>query len=148
MAADSIPPEDWETIVRNVPIVSVDLVIKHEGGVLLGKRANEPAKGEWFFPGGRVHKNESRREAVHRIADKELGTSIEILEDLGTAEHFYDCSDVPGVDSKHYLSTGYNCEIVADDPDLNLDEQHSDIQVFDETGRGLHEYVREYLQRL
>jgi colanic acid biosynthesis protein WcaH len=37
---------NWETIVENVPIVSVDLIVKYGGGVLLGLRENEPAKGE------------------------------------------------------------------------------------------------------
>ncbi|ERG95967.1 MAG: hypothetical protein J07HQW2_02428 [Haloquadratum walsbyi J07HQW2] len=33
------PIEDttWETIVRHVPIVSVDLVVRHEDGVILAK---------------------------------------------------------------------------------------------------------------
>ena len=41
-----IPDDEWQTIVANVPLVSVDLVIEHDGGVLLRKRENEPAKGE------------------------------------------------------------------------------------------------------
>ena len=45
-----LPPE-WRTIVENVPLVSVYLVIEHDSGVLLGKRENEPAKGEWFVSG-------------------------------------------------------------------------------------------------
>ena len=46
-----IPDDEWRTIFANVPLVSVDLVIEHDGGVLLGKRENDPAKGEWFVPG-------------------------------------------------------------------------------------------------
>ena len=46
-----IPSEEW-AVVDNVPLVSVDLVAKHDGGVLLGRHENEPAKGEWFVPGG------------------------------------------------------------------------------------------------
>lgn len=49
-----IPAEDWATIVRNVPIPAVDLVVLHDGGVILGKRRNKPAKGEWFVLGGRI----------------------------------------------------------------------------------------------
>jgi hypothetical protein len=49
-----IPPSEWRVIVENVPLVSVDLVVEHDGGVLLGKRENEPAQGEWFVPGGTV----------------------------------------------------------------------------------------------
>lgn len=148
MSTDSIPADEWETIVEHVPIVSVDLVIEHEDGVLLGKRENEPAKGEWFFPGGRVLKNETRREAVHRVAEQELGTPVEIIDCLGTAEHFYQSSDVPGVDSKHYLSTGFHCEIASEDSDLHPDKQHSDFRVFEPSAQSLHEYVQTYLKRV
>ena len=42
-----IPEDEWKIIVQKMPIVSVDLIVMHNGGVLLGKRCNEPAKGEW-----------------------------------------------------------------------------------------------------
>lgn len=62
-------PAEWKTIVANVPLVSVDLVIEYDGGVLLGKRENEPAKDEWFVLSWTVLKNESRIDAIHRVAD-------------------------------------------------------------------------------
>lgn len=68
---DRIPDRVWETIVRNVPIVSVDLVVRSPDGVILTKRMNEPAKGEWFVPGGRVHKHERLTDAVHRVASED-----------------------------------------------------------------------------
>jgi colanic acid biosynthesis protein WcaH len=40
-----IPEDDWRTIVANVPIVSVDLLIRTDEGLLFGRRTNEPAKG-------------------------------------------------------------------------------------------------------
>ena len=49
-----ISGDDWETIVASVPIISVDLVVSRDGGVVLGRRTNEPAKGDWVVPGGRV----------------------------------------------------------------------------------------------
>jgi len=40
--------DEWATIVVNVPIVSVNLVVIHDGEVILGKRRNEPLAGAWF----------------------------------------------------------------------------------------------------
>lgn len=40
-----VPPEEWRTVVANVPLVSVDLVVEYDGGILLGRRENEPVKG-------------------------------------------------------------------------------------------------------
>jgi hypothetical protein len=36
MSGDWIQPREWEIIVRNVPIVSVDLVVCSPDGVVLG----------------------------------------------------------------------------------------------------------------
>ena len=111
-----------------MPIVSVDLVISHDEGVLLGRRTNEPAKGYWFVPGGRVYKGETRREAAHRVAREELGVEVEIVESLGAFEHRYDTADVPGVDAKHYLANGYVVEVV--DGEVEPDTQHEAVRVF------------------
>ena len=140
-----IPPDKWETIVANVPLVSVDLVVEHDGGVLLGKRKNEPAKGEWFVPGGIVLKNESRVDAVHRVADEELGDPVVIEECLGTYEHFYETSEIKGVDSKHYLATAYRCHFESDNPNIGGDDQHSALEVFHPPFDEYHPYVERYL---
>jgi colanic acid biosynthesis protein WcaH len=143
-----IPSFEWQAIVENVPLVSVDLVVEHDGGILLGKRENEPAKGEWFVPGGTVLKNESRTEAVYRVAKKELGESVVIDECLGTYEHFYDTSEIEGVDSKHYVATAYRCHLEHDGLDFSGDDQHSAIDVFHTPFNDLHPYVERYLDHL
>lgn len=146
----SIPQEQWGTIVTNVPLVSVDLVIEHEGGVILGKRENEPAKGEWFVPGGTVLKNESRTDAVHRVAEEELGESVVIDDCLGTYEHFYEAAAADGVDSKHYLATAYRCHFKRNNPEItNEDHQHSSIEVFQlPLEEEIHPYAQRYLNKI
>ena len=143
-----IPPADWRTIVENVPLVSVDLVVEHDGGVLLGKRENEPVRGEWFVPGGTVLKNEPRTEAVHRVAEEELGEPVLIDDCLGTYEHFYDTSEIDGVDSKHYVATAYHCQFKSDNPDIGGDDQHSALEVFHPPFDEYHPYVERYLDEL
>ena len=46
----------FKTIIDNTPLVSVDLIVKCKGKILLGKRVNKPAQGYWFTLGGRVLK--------------------------------------------------------------------------------------------
>lgn len=139
-----IPPDEWRSIVANVPLVSVDLIIEHDGGVLLGKRENQPAKGEWFVPGGTVLKNERRIEAIHRVAEEELGESIIIDELLGTFDHFYETSEIQGVDSKHYVATAYRCHFERDNPEFTLDNQHIGIRIFRPPFEGFHPHVQTY----
>ncbi|MFC7078913.1 GDP-mannose mannosyl hydrolase [Halorussus caseinilyticus] len=141
-----IPDDEWKSIVRNVPIVSVDLVVRHDGGVVLGKRTNEPAKGEWFVPGGRLHKNERLEDAVARIAREELGVEVTIVGRLGAYEHLYDRSEFEGTDGKHYIPVGFVVE--TDDDELNPDSQHAELEVFRPPFdfEGMHEYVADYLR--
>ena len=143
-----VPPSEWQKIVENVPLVSVDLVVEHDSGVLLGKRENEPARGAWFVPGGTVLKNETRAEAVHRVAEEELGESVVVSDCLGTYEHFYDTSEIEGVDSKHYVATAYRCHFKHDDPDFSSDDQHSVLELFHPPFDDLHPYVKRYLEDL
>lgn len=141
-----IPPEEYRTIAQNVPIVSVDLLVHHNGGLVLGKRQNEPAKGEWFVPGGTVLKRETLVDAVHRVAQEELGSDVVVDERLGTFEHFYDTAATEGVDSKQYLATAFI--ITPKRKALESDDQHDSLQVFDAPFTQLHNYVERYIRDL
>ena len=140
-----IPDDEWETIVRNVPIVSVDLVVCRDDAVLLGKRTNEPAKGEWFVPGGTVFKHERLVDAAHRIADEELGVAVEIDRRLGVYEHFYEEAELDDVGGKHYVPVAFLVD--ASDETLAPDDQHSEFEWFRPPFAGieLHRYVQAYL---
>lgn len=139
-----IPDDIWADIVEHVPIPSVDLVVKCDGGILLAKRQNEPAKGEWFVPGGRIQKGESLTEAVHCVAEEELGVGVTITEELGAYNHFYETADVEDVGGKHYVAHGY--VVTPESEDVTLDDQHGEAGIFP-LGElpALHPHVRAYL---
>jgi colanic acid biosynthesis protein WcaH len=128
-----IQSEDWETVVRSVPIVSVDLVVLTDDGVVLTKRTNEPAKDEWFVPGGRVRKGERIRDAVHRVADEELGVDVTIEQSLDAYEHLYETSELDDTGGKHYVPHGF--VVRADSESFTLDTQHEAVEVFPEPQR-------------
>lgn len=139
-----IGDDEWETIVAKSPVPSVDLVVDCADGVLLAKRQNEPAKGEWFVPGGRVQKGEPIEETVHRVAREELGVSITLEAALGTYDHFYDTADVPEAGGKHYVAHGFL--VTPGSKRIELDDQHGEAQVFGlEELPELHPYVEAYL---
>ena len=50
------------------PIVGVGAIILREGKILLEKRGNEPARGQWTIPGGVVEVGESLEDAVQGAA--------------------------------------------------------------------------------
>ena len=122
-SVDWIPDDVWAEVVKHMPIPSVDLVVRCTDGILLAKRQNEPAKGEWFVPSGRVRKGEQLSETVERVAQEELGVGVSIEERLGTYDHPYDTSDVNKSGGKHYVANGFL--VNPETESFFLDAQHS-----------------------
>ena len=141
-----IEGETFKTVIENTPLVSVDLIVKNEEKVLLGKRVNRPAKDYWFTLGGRVLKNEMINSAIKRIAKVELGIELTSTPKfIGTFEHLYDDSIFDHV-TTHYVNLGYEVELSGLE-DLPKD-QHNEYRWFgleelmesDE----VHGYVKDY----
>jgi 8-oxo-dGTP diphosphatase len=69
------------------PALTVDIVLLHRSAVeievLLIKRAREPFKGQWAFPGGFVDKDESLEDAATRELAEETGLRGIPLEQIG-----------------------------------------------------------------
>ncbi len=120
--------DDFETVVRNTPLVAIDLIVRGPNGrVLLGRRTNEPAKGVWFVPGSRITKNETRAMAFRRVTREELGAEIRIEQARfrGVYEHFYRTNrfQKPGFGT-HYLVLAYELRLPRRPAQLPP-EQHS-----------------------
>jgi hypothetical protein len=65
--------DEFVQVVRNAPLVSIDLIIRNpDQCVLVGLRTNEPPRGKWFVPGGVVRKYERLAVAFARIVKAEL----------------------------------------------------------------------------
>lgn len=122
----------FKTVVESTPLVSIDLCFVFEGTLLLGLRHNEPLKGEWFTPGGRLFKNERWREGLIRIAKTELGLEVnpDDFELMGIWDHFYDNGFVEKEISTHYVNLPHVC-FLGRQPELSLDSQHELVRWFD-----------------
>lgn len=142
---NDIDPSTWTSIVKHMPIPAVDLVIKDDNALVLGRRTNSPAKGYWFVPGGRLLKGETLNAAVHRITSSETGIDVEIQQQLGVYEHHYDTADVQGT-GKHYIAVCYI--VTPQNTRLHPDNQHSRLEWFapDDLPEPVHPYTRRYLE--
>src|SRR5690349_6817015 len=84
----------YTEILRVMPIPCVDLIVENAAGrLLLAKRANEPARGQWWFPGGRVHYLESRLQAASRKLREECDIESDQVTELGTYDVIVSRSD-------------------------------------------------------
>lgn len=102
-----LDPEAFLDVVRDTPLVSIDLLVRDgERRLLMGLRTNEPARGAWFVPGGRILKDETLEEALARIARSELGLTVarSATRLVGVFTHRYDTNfaGAPGI-STHYV---------------------------------------------
>lgn len=118
-------------VVRNTPLVSIDLVVMdNNGSVLLGQRKNAPAKNYWFVPGGRIYKNETLDMAFTRISQTELGRAYKRKSAcfLGNYDHIYDdnFAEVSGIGT-HYVVIAYKITVTRQELALP-NEQHSSYQ--------------------
>lgn len=147
------PPSEYLEVVRHAPIVSVDLIIfDGEGRVLVGRRANAPARGTLFVPGGRVRKDESMSQAVARIADAELGIAVS-GEDAalhGVYQHLYPDNWSNEEFGTHYVCFAHTLTLSRVPACLAsmCDDQHEELKWLtpEETvaSREVHPYVRNY----
>jgi colanic acid biosynthesis protein WcaH len=85
-----IPDDLYREILRSMPIACVDVVIPSVAGVLLVKRKNEPAKGQWWIPGGRVWKGEPLATCAERHAKEEVGLDAKFQRILHVEETIFD----------------------------------------------------------
>ena len=140
--------QTFETVISSTPLISIDLLVKKDNKILLGKRINKPAQGYLFSIGGRVYKNETIDSAMMRIAKDELNFSLKLTPSfIGVFEHFYDDSIYQDV-STHYINLAYEIEI---EETLNLpNEQHNEYQwlAIDELleSKQVHKYVKDYFK--
>ena len=137
-------------IIKNTPLISIDLIVKnHQGHILLGKRNNPPAKNYWFVPGGRIRKNETFTEAFERLTLQELGQGFSLNNAIFIApyQHFYADSVVATNISTHYVVLAYQLNVDENLLTLPL-EQHSKYHWFDIdellADKQVHQFTKDY----
>jgi len=142
--------QTFKTVIENAPLVSIDLCLVCDGQILLGKRNNEPLKGDWFTPGGRIYKNETWQNALLRIVKGELDLCGIVVEDfsfMGVWDHFYNNSVFDHDISTHYVNLPHYI-VVESRPLIIIDDQHSDFKWFDlavvTNDRKFNPYMRNY----
>jgi 8-oxo-dGTP diphosphatase len=78
------------------------IVTSDEGRILLVRRANDPARGCWSIPGGRVEPGEDDSAATAREVLEETGLEVAVADQIGTVER-----DAP--DGSVFVIRDYRC---------------------------------------
>ena len=119
----------YKEIIKSVPILCVDLLIYLDDKYLLVKRNDNPLKGEWWVPGGRVLLGEDCISAAKRKLSEELGIHSNNLRIYGIYEDYFEESSF-GTHQYHTVSIVYLLE-VKDIDNVNLNSTSSDWKLHD-----------------
>jgi len=65
-------------VIWEDPKVAALTVVEWEGGILLGRRNQNPGQGRWSFPSGFVDRGEVVEEAAMRETREETGLEVEL----------------------------------------------------------------------
>lgn len=139
-----IPEETFGACLDVLPQVCVEVLLERDGGLLVARRTNEPARGTYFWPGGRLRKGERLEDAARRVAREELGVEVAVEGRVGVYSHFWDGSSVAGADSRHTVNVVYRASKRDPDAAVVLDDQHDDYRFVSEPDDDCHDYVHEY----
>lgn len=103
------------TTVSEIPLVGVGVVLVEEGRLLLIKRGNEPGKGLWAVPGGKVRHGEALKAAAQREATEETGLDVDVGDVAWVGERITDTYHIVLIDF-YAKATGGELE-ASDDAD-------------------------------
>lgn len=89
------------------PLVGVGGVVIIDGRAVLIRRGNEPRKGEWSIPGGKLELGETLAEGVRREVREETGLQVEVGELIEAFERVY--RDAEGHVRFHFVILDFFC---------------------------------------
>jgi colanic acid biosynthesis protein WcaH len=119
-----IEQKDFNEIKQVLPINAVELlIVDADENILLFKRTNEPAKDEWWLPGGRIRFTETRLDAAKRLLKEECGVENIDMKKLGMFEYMVN-NDTENY-QQHVISTIYIVKLIETE-NIIIDSQTSE----------------------
>ena len=94
-----IPEEEYQKIIKTMPIFCADFLIFAEKKYLLIKRKEEPVKDVYWVIGGRLRYKETMAELAERIMMQEIGQSFTEFKIIGYSNYIF--PDVPDARATH-----------------------------------------------
>lgn len=121
-----LPEKVFNEIYRQVPRLCAEVVIYTPNGVVLTKRLIPACAGMWHIPGGTVYLGEKLEEAVHRIAEDELGVKVNIKNMIGVIEYPKTCEET----FRHAVGVAFLCELKPEEQNFRGSFQAEEIETF------------------
>jgi len=133
-----IPLTLYELITDSIPIPSVEAIISKGNSLLFLRRQNSPAKGQWWFPGGRIRKGETLEGALYREVKEETGLEVIKSELVNVYSIMFN--------GRHDISIAYLCKCKGFK--IILNNEHSEYRYFKSLPKSIHPYLIQVIQDL
>jgi len=133
-----IPSSLYEVIVDVLPIASVEAVILEDEKFLFLRRKNEPVKGQWWFPGGRIRKGETLQEALVREVKEETGLTVTESKLVNVYSRIFD--------KRHDITIAYITKCKPNK--ITLNNEHSEYKYTKKPPKNIHPYLIEVINDL
>jgi len=133
-----IPPRLYKQITASMPITSVEAMIVKGGALLLMKRKNSPAKGEWWLPGGMVRKGDTFEGALLREVKEETGLDVGVVRFVGVYNRIFP--------ERHDITIVYLCRCKDQKAEVVMNREHSEYCFSRELPERLHPYLLETIR--
>lgn len=89
-----IPEDQYNFILKNMPVFCVDWLVRCGDKYLLLKRTQQPLKGRYWHIGGRLRIDETISQAAERLQNRELGRYCGMGQLLAFSNYMFEkCDD-------------------------------------------------------
>lgn len=151
MDSYKLTTEEYMSYMDKTPVACIDIVLFNEDRtqVLLFRRANEPARGIYFTPGGCIQKGETFKEAAVRKMQQELSITLDVnkLNNPQVIEELWPNSAFPNI-SYHAITIFFGYTLTEREAyTITLDPQHNARQWFSVNDSSIHPYIQERIHR-
>ena len=143
-----IPENLYRKIHKVLPLICTDVVVvggQRKKFFLLVKRKNKPEKGKWWFPGGRIYKNELLKDAAVRKVREETGLKALKIKQLGIYEYFSQVGYFKGTNS-HMLAVVHLAHVNIHNKVI-IDWQSSGSKWESKINPKWHPYIKTFLRK-
>ena len=104
-----IPDDQYNEILKCMPIFCVDWLISCKGQYLLLKRNQQPLMGDYWIIGGRLRMDETIPAAAYRLQTRETGHYYGVGKMIGFSNYMFD--KVEGARATHTPAVSYQVEV-------------------------------------
>ncbi len=104
-----IPDEQYEQILKCMPVFCVDWLISCKGQYLLLRRTQQPLMGDYWIVGGRLKMDETIESAAYRLQTRELGHYYGLGKLIGFSNYMFE--KVEGARATHTPAVSYQIEV-------------------------------------